>query len=259
MKCCSSVKSLNSTSLLLTSGKMFSSSLFSSNLNTYYTVWQNKPANVSETIGGTRYSDVVPMNALHKGIELDWAWKINHKISVEGLLSLGDWRWTSGGEAIILNSDGEAPSVELGNTSSDTLIYDASGVHVGDAAQTQYGLSIRYEPIRNSYIKIRGTYFDDYYSDFDAGTLSGANSGTESWIIPSYYLVDLHAGYKIKLFNKRYLDIKLSVLNLLDRMYISDAQNNDSYNSDFSDFDAKSASVFFGLGRRFNLSARFNF
>ena len=43
-------------------------------------------------------------------------------------------------------------------------------------------------------------------------------------------------------------------------MYISDAQNNDAFNSpSYSDFDAKSASVFFGLGRRLNLSARLNF
>ena len=42
-------------------------------------------------------------------------------------------------------------------------------------------------------------------------------------------------------------------------MYISDAQNNDPYNASTQDFDAKSAGVFFGLGRRFNLSAQFTF
>ena len=240
-------------------GYSYRSSLFSANVNAYYTLWENKPANISETIGGTRYSDVVPMNALHKGFELDFSYKVNHKLSVEGLLSLGDWVWTSGGEAIILDSDNNAPSVELGHTNSDTLKYNADGVHVGDAAQTQYGLSIRYEPTYKSYIKLRGTYFDDYYSDFDAATLSGENSGRESWKIPAYQLVDLHCGYKFKLSDKNKLDIRLSILNLLDEMYISDAKNNDSYSSVYSDFDAKSASVFFGLGRRINLSARFSF
>ena len=52
-------------------GYSFRSSFFSSNLNAYYTIWENKPANISKTIGGIRYSDVVPMNALHRGIELD--------------------------------------------------------------------------------------------------------------------------------------------------------------------------------------------
>ena len=49
------------------------------------------------------------------------------------------------------------------------------------------------------------------------------------------------------------------MLNLFNKVYISDAKNNDGFNADYSDFDAKSASVFFGLGRRINLSARFSF
>ena len=186
--------------------------------------------------------------------------KIYHqKLSIEALLSLGDWRWTSGGEAILLDYDNNAPSVELGHTHSDTLRYDADGVHVGDAAQTQYGLSIRYEPTYNSYVKLRGTYFSNYYSDFDAGTLKGENSGRESWVIPAYQIFDLHTGYKFKLSEKNKLDVRLSVLNLLDEIYISDATNNDEYSSNYNDFDAKSASVFFGLGRRLNLAVKFSF
>ena len=135
----------------------------------------------------------------------------------------------------------------------------AKGVHVGDAAQTQFGLSLRYEPTFHSYIKVRATYFDDYYSDFDPLSLNGDNAQLESWKIPSYTIFDLHCGYKIKLSPKNRLSLRLSVLNLLDETYISDAQNNDPYNASFQDFDAKSAGVFFGLGRRFNLSATINF
>ena len=241
-------------------GYSFRSTFFSANLNAYYTIWKNKPANIAKTIGGIRYSDVVPMNALHKGIELDCSYKINQKISIEGLLSLGDWKWTSGGEAIILDNYNNAPSFELGNSDLDTLVYSANGVHVGDAAQTQYGLSLRYEPNYKSYLKLRGTYFADYYSDFDAATLNGENAGRESWMIPSYMLIDMHCGYKFKLSQRYNLDIKLSILNLLDKMYISDANNNDGYATNPSyDFDAKSASVFFGLGRRLNISVRFRF
>ena len=140
-----------------------------------------------------------------------------------------------------------------------TTSFDAEGVHVGDAAQTQYGLSIRYEPSPNAYVKLRGTYFDSYYADFDPLSLNGENAGRESWKIPAYQLIDLHAGYKFKLWGKNRLDLRLSVLNVLDEIYISDAQNNDPYNANYQDFDAKSAGVFFGLGRRINLSAKFTF
>ena len=240
-------------------GYSYRSSIFSANLNGYYTIWENKPVTVADNISGIYYTDVVPMNALHKGIEMDLSFKLTQNLNIEGLLSLGDWIWTSGGKAIILNSLNEPPSLDLGHTELDTLEYDANGVHVGDAAQTQYGISIRYEPTNNSYLKFRGTYFDRYYSDFDAGTLSGENASRESWMIPAYYLIDLHAGYKFKLSQKHKLDFKLSVLNLFNKVYISDAKNNDGFNADYSDFDAKSASVFFGLGRRINLSARFSF
>ena len=106
---------------------------------------------------------------------------------------------------------------------------------------------------------MRGTYFDNYYSDFDPLSLNGENANRESWKIPAYQLIDLHTGYKFNISAKNKLDIKLSVLNLLDATYISDAQNNDPYNADYQDFDAKSAGVFFGLGRRFNISAKINF
>ena len=97
------------------------------------------------------------------------------------------------------------------------------------------------------------------YSDFDAGTLSGENSSRESWKIPAYKLLDLHAGYIFKLSENNKLDIKLSILNLTNEIYISDAKNNDGFSADYQDFDAKSASEFFGLGRRLNLSLRYSF
>ena len=196
------------------------------------------------------------MNALHKGVEMDIALKINQQFSIEGLLSLGDWKWTSANKVWFYDENNQ-PLLEEGEHAFRE--FDANGVHVGDAAQTQFGLSVRYEPTPNSYFKLRGTYFENYYADFDPLSLNGENAGRESWKIPSYQLLDLHAGYKFKLSEKNKLDIRLSVLNLLDEIYISDAQNNDPYNANFQDFDAKSAGVFFGLGRRFNLSAKFSF
>ena len=120
---------------------------------------------------------------------------------------------------------------------------------------------MRYEPNINTYIKIRGTNFFKYFSDFDPLSLNGVNAGRQSWKIPSYNLIDLHAGYKFKLWDNNKLDLKLSILNLFNERYISDSQeNNDPYNSNYQDFDAKSTQkVFFGLGRRYTLSARFIF
>jgi hypothetical protein len=241
-------------------GHSYRSPNFSTNLNVYYTKWENKPSNGGVTV----MVDDVPfkaningMDALHKGVEIDAVYKINRQISVEGLLSIGDWKWTSADSVRFLDDNNNSILDDFGNEIIAT--FDADGVHVGDAAQTQFGFSIRYEPTHESYIKLRRTYFDNYYADFDPLSLNGDNAGRESWKIPSYNLIDLHAGYKFKLSDKNKIDLRLSVLNLMDEIYISDAQNNDPYNANYQDFDAKSAGVFFGLGRRFNLSAKFSF
>ena len=56
------------------------------------------------------------------------------------------------------------------------------------------------------------------------------------------------------------IDIRASILNALDKEYISDARNNDQYTGQTTDsFDAQSAAVFFGPGRRFNTSVKFTF
>jgi outer membrane receptor protein involved in Fe transport len=76
--------------------------------------------------------------------------------------------------------------------------------------------------------------------------------------MPTYVLVDMNAGYSYR-FSKYKLDIRASVLNVLDTKYISDAKNNDSYSTKTTNFDAGSAGVFFGVGRTFNASLMFSF
>ena len=76
---------------------------------------------------------------------------------------------------------------------------------------------------------------------------------------PIYYMVDFHAGYTWYIKDIGF-SLRGSVLNALDGVYVTDAQNNDSYLSLATNgFNANSASVFMGMGRRFNLSLRINF
>jgi len=241
-------------------GHSFRSSKYSSNFNVYYTQWENKPSNggVTVLVDDIPYrANINGMDALHKGAELDLAIRLTQKLTLEALVSFGNWKWASSDTVRFTDDNNNPITDDFGNEIVAT--FDADGVHVGDAAQTQQGFSLRYEPNINTYIKIRGTNFSRYFSDFDPLSLNGVNAGRQSWKIPSYNLIDLHAGYKFKLWDNNKLDLKLSILNLFNERYISDSQNNDPYNSNYQDFDAKSAGVFFGLGRRYTLSARFIF
>ena len=57
-----------------------------------------------------------------------------------GLFSLGDWRWTSA-DTVRFYDDNNNPITD--DFQRQILVeFDADGVHVGDAAQTQYGLKL---------------------------------------------------------------------------------------------------------------------
>ncbi|MGK0384011.1 MAG: outer membrane receptor protein involved in Fe transport, partial [Bacteroidia bacterium] len=105
------------------------------------------------------------------------------------------------------------------------------------------------------YIKAQITYFDNNYANFQPLDLQGENGGRESWKIPAYYLLDIHAGWTIKL-KKMDVSLRVTVLNVLDRLYISDAQNNATSSQTF---DATGAKVFVGQGRRWTATVGVKF
>ena len=253
-------------------GYAYNSPVFSVNLNSYYTIWENKPVDSAvkipvETSPGefVSYSaNINGMDALHKGIELDFIYKITQNLDIQGLISLGDWRWNSSDSVRIYDDN-----LDL----KDTRFFDATGVHVGNSAQTQIAGEIRWEPIKNFYLKPKFTYFADYYADFDPMTLDGSKESytwfdeetgehgpaRDSWKIPSYIIFDFHAGYNFKV-KKNRVQVRFNILNLMDKSRIILAQDNDKYNGQkYDQHDAKSASVFFGLGRTYNMSLKYIF
>jgi outer membrane receptor protein involved in Fe transport len=226
------------------------------NANAYYTVWKNKPADraLSVRIDDRNYSvNINDMNARHMGVEFEFAYKIVKNLTFEALLSIGDWIWTSADTARIYDDNG----IEVG-----TKPFDARGLKVGDAAQFQNRESLRWEIIPGLYTSGSFTWFGKHYAEFnpldydaEANPWAFDENGDpiQSWQIPNYFMVDVHAGYFFK-WKEVGLRLQASVLNMLNDKYITDAQNNDQYLYHQSTFDANSAGVFFGLGRRFNLS-----
>jgi hypothetical protein len=240
----------NELILALEGGLNYADKKFGINLNGYATNWKNKPfpygvpvPDPNDPTESIRVN-INGMDAIHLGGELDIAYNITKKISAEFMVSYGNWYWNSGKTVLIPQYD------------SLLITFDAKGVHVGDAAQTALSASIRYEPFKNFYVKVQSQYFDRYYSNFDPFTLQGANAGRESWVMPSYFLLNLFAGYKFPL-KTTTLIASGSITNLLNTRYISDATNN--ANDNYNNFDAQSASVMFGGGLRFNVSLGIQF
>jgi len=98
-------------------------------------------------------------------------------------------------------------------------------------------------------------YFDRYYAQFNTFILNGANAGRESWKIPGYGMLNLFAGYKIKM-KKHELLFNAMVQNALNSRFIADATLSSTYGPGF---DAASAGVMYGNGFRFNCSVAIQF
>ncbi len=258
-------------------GYNYASTRFSMQMNAYFTRWDNKPTNRIYSSYNLQagdpgyipddpdanseqrvYADIPGMNARHMGIEVDFAYKILHNLELQGTISLGDWIWDSYIQDLQFYLEENSLPVQK------QLDFDARGIHVGDAAQTQLGTSIRYEPLKGVYLNLRQTYFGKYYSNFTPEATTNADGEVQdSWVMPDFNLFDFHAGYnfRIKVIDAANFNIRFSLLNVLDTEYIWDATNNDSFSpySEFQSFDARSATVFFGMGRRFTTSLAITF
>lgn len=259
-------------------GYTYSGTKFSINANAYYTYWKNRPTNNPPRVylpdrGITVTANLNAMNAIHQGFELNSKYLLNKKITLEAIASIGDWRWDSAKRVIFYDDQGRPIHVATSNgTLLDSLVtidFDAKGVAVGDAPQTQIGGAINYAFVKNGYVKLRYMYFGRYYSDFDPLSLVNENKGRQSWQIPSYGIASLYAGYRFD-FNKVQLSFNASVENLFDKLYLADASNNngsalvttnylDSQQEVTNNFDANSSSVYVGLPRRFSISAILTF
>jgi len=236
---------------------------FSLNCSVYATNWNNKPLDYNDLpsvrIDPTDLDspsikvNLNGLSSLHSGFEIETAYKPIKQLTIEGLVSIGNWKWNSNSSYFDIFEN-------------RTKIMQTDGLYVGDAAQTQLGWIVRVEPIKRFYIKLKGFYFARNYSDFSTtGLLINegdpiTSSDLQSWQIPNYYTMDAHLGYSFKI-NKVKTNVRFNILNLLNNTYISDATNNG--NSTFGEFTAenaaRSATVFFAPGIRFSTSLGISF
>ncbi|HRG00388.1 MAG TPA: TonB-dependent receptor [Bacteroidia bacterium] len=235
-------------------GYSYSSQSLSFNVNGYYTIWNNRPTSVSlidpNDPSNTFNTTAIGMSARHMGIEFDGIYKIIRQVQLEGMVNIADWEWISEATAATYNSDGSLYNQQR---------VDPRGVKVSDAAQNTFGAAVRYEPIKHLYVKPQFNYFGKNYAnlnlnDYAASYKNGVetpnkNVGRQAWRMPDYFLLDVNAGYSMQVWKVK-LDLRASVINALNKFYISDAQNNQLN----TDFNAAGATVNVGMGRRWQLS-----
>ena len=134
-------------------------------------------------------------------------------LTAEGYISLGDWRWTSSEDSLVLlDDDSNLPYIDAeGNPA--VVQYNAEGVSVGDSPQSQYGVSLKY-----SYEHLHRHATRCSAATWLTPSTNGENEGRQSWQIPTYGLLDLHAGYNFTM-NETNMDVRLSAFNILNTVY----------------------------------------
>lgn len=226
-------------------GYGYRSEKFSGNVNLYYTNWLDK-SNAgtirNNTTNEVFYYNLLGVDALHMGVEVDFKYRPTDELTVTGMASIGDWQWKSNVSAFVTDEAGQPISDEPLEVYSD-------GLKVGDAAQTTFALGVNYKVAPKSQVYVDYNYAGDLYSSYLV-TNRGSADLPDVWKVPSFHLFDVGANHGFKFGN---FDATLNgkINNLFNVSYISD--------SDDGDGTAGSALVYYGAGRTYSISLKVNF
>lgn len=237
-------------------GAGYKSRQISVDLNAYYTVWQNRPMNSLPTfrdVEGNVFSyNINGLGARHIGAEIAAAYKPGYGITAEMAVSMGDWIWRNGTRAVVRDDAGDSVGF---------VDFDATGVHVGDAAQQQVAASLRWEPLflKGFYISSQFVFFDKHFADFDPSSLKGAFKQRESFQVPSYWYLNASAGYSFKATGGVQFTVFANASNITNNLYISDAQHRSVSDDPAPTFNPKNLEVFVSPGFRYTTGVRASF
>jgi outer membrane receptor for ferrienterochelin and colicin len=237
-------------------GYGFRSRYFSANLNLYSTSWRDRQIsrsfNVEGVPGTANFKDV---SQVHQGIEIDLTSSPLPRLTVTGMFSMGNWRYTDDFTADVYDDDQ--------NLLESRTLY-LNDVKVGDAAQTTFNIAAEYEIIKNLGINLSYYYAGNLYADFNVGSDNSIlTPGNEAWELPSYGLMDLGLSYRFKLGDVG-ITWRLNVNNLLDEEYMSESETNILYNSDTDSREvgtngSPSNRTYYGFGRTWNTTLKISF
>lgn len=218
---------------------------FKADVNLYRTSWNDRTFTEVRTgeDGSQYFLNLLGVNALHQGLEVDVKWDLSNKLKLTGMLSLGDWTWSDNVLDVQVYDEDQNP---IGDP-VDLYIKD---LKVSDAAQTTGALGLEYQLLAKSYVTLDYYYFADYYADFSPENVT--EEGTpQPWKAPDYGIFDagLRHGFKIGDFDATLIGM---VNNVFNTEYIADAINGSGNN-------AETALVWYGFGRTFSASLKIEF
>lgn len=242
-------------------GYGFQSELIGLNLNAYYTKWGNRTDTSTRFIDfdedGVDEEYLANFNLLeqtHMGIELDFIIKPTDALTINGLASIGDWKYSDNPVQSLYDSE----NLEIVPGFENAISY-IDGEKVGNAPQTSVGLGVDYKILDNLSVDADWYYYGDIYAGIDP--ISFTEEGGEVVELPSYDLVRIGASYNLPLNNNTSLDFRANVNNLFNEVYLTSLSSNRPAAEGDELYKGINTSNrgYFGYDRQWSLSVRYNF
>jgi hypothetical protein len=211
---------------------------------------------ITDELNTTYLLDVSNINQRHKGIELDIDFRPVRFFGIEANGSIGKWIFTEDATGILMDITDE-------NGDRTEYTFRNKNLRTGNAPQLQASSVLSIYPVLNGFLKAGFRYYGHHFASWNPADILSVES-QETWEIPGYYLIDLHAGYTLAAGARYRIAVSGHVFNLLDEFYITDALNNGALNMLTGDPEAylntaSSALVYIGLPRTFSVGLNIAF
>jgi len=220
-------------------------------LNAYSTTWGNRFVTTGFEVNGDEFdAQFDDVSQRHIGVELETKYRVTNALKVRGMLSVGDWRYTD-------NFTGEIYDDNRNLIEEGTLY--TKDVKVGDAAQFTSNVGAEYRINRAIIVDAGYRYIDNLYADYTVEDFTEEdNRGALK--LPSYGLLDLGTTINFDFLGQS-ASFRVNVNNVLDTVYISESESNihaTAGSETYRGLDVRN-NVWFGFGRTWNASLKYNF
>ena len=235
-------------------GYGFVSNSLKVNVNLYSTTWGDRFISRGFTTaeGADGTAQFRNIDQTHNGIEIEGSYKPSSALTIKGMVSVGDWKYTKNFNAALYDDN-------------NSLIGEATlyteDAKIGDAAQFVSYLEADYRVFENFSVDLGWRSVDNLYADYsirDSAFLSPDNEGAIQ--LPAYNLVDFGASYVFDFLGNQ-MSARLNINNLFNEEYIAESNSNIYAGADsttYKGIDVRNY-VWFGFGTTWNFALRYNF
>ncbi len=222
----------------------------------YHTNWDNQTFNVSKPVapGSSNYVyyNTTGLNEVHEGLEIRGKYVVGRDFYLKGGLAISNNYYANNVNSKIFNDNQQ----QVGT--ANLYIKD---LKVSGAPQTSASLGFHYQFglggdgnyfFINPMARLNARYFASFNPE---NRTQAGDQNRQAYEINPYSIIDFTSGYTINFRNSitsiQSVQVLLSLTNLMDAHYISDAYDNDG--------TYRNLDVYFGRPRTLNVSFKVNF